>query len=175
MEIVVSDTNIFIDLYSIGLLDNFFELPLNVHTVDFVINELTQAQQHSAVSKFTSLGKLTVKTFDGAELQQIFDLNNIAGGNVSFQDCSLWYYAQCNGYALLTGDGQLRSKAIKSNVTVRGIIYIFDLMVEHQVITPTQAVDKMDDLTKINPRLPHTIIRERIATWRGFANSLKTD
>ena len=36
MEIVVNDTNIFIDLHSIRLLDQFFELPITGHTVDFV-------------------------------------------------------------------------------------------------------------------------------------------
>ena len=45
MEIVVNDTNIFIDLHSIRLLDQFFELPITVHTVDFVINELTDEVQ----------------------------------------------------------------------------------------------------------------------------------
>ena len=32
--IVVSDTNVFIDLYSIGLLKEFFSLPWEVHTTD---------------------------------------------------------------------------------------------------------------------------------------------
>ncbi len=41
MEIVINDTNIFLDLYDIGLLDDFFQLPIRVHTVDFVINEIT--------------------------------------------------------------------------------------------------------------------------------------
>lgn len=40
--IVVNDTNIFIDLISVDLLDEFFSLPIDIHTTDFVINELTQ-------------------------------------------------------------------------------------------------------------------------------------
>jgi len=35
MEIVISDTNIFIDLWNIGLLKRFCELPLSIHTTDF--------------------------------------------------------------------------------------------------------------------------------------------
>jgi len=40
MDIVVNDTNIFIDLISIDLLDSFFKLKFKVHTIDFVIEEL---------------------------------------------------------------------------------------------------------------------------------------
>ena len=40
MEIVISDTNIFIDLWNIGLLERFCELPLSIHTTDFIIGEL---------------------------------------------------------------------------------------------------------------------------------------
>lgn len=40
--LVVSDTNIFIDLWKIDLLDAFFQLPVEIHTTDFVINELTK-------------------------------------------------------------------------------------------------------------------------------------
>lgn len=52
MEIVVNDTNIFIDFYSIGLLEEFFELPITVHTVDFVINELKEPEQLKAINEF---------------------------------------------------------------------------------------------------------------------------
>jgi hypothetical protein len=49
MEIIVSDTNIFIDLHSCALLDSFFKLPYNVHTTDFVMSELTQGDQYENV------------------------------------------------------------------------------------------------------------------------------
>ena len=38
MEIVISDTNIFIDLWNIGLLERFCELPLSIHTTDFIVS-----------------------------------------------------------------------------------------------------------------------------------------
>ena len=83
MEIVVNDTNIFIDLHSIGLLDQFFELPIKVHTVDFVINELTDEEQFNAISKFIKNGKLNVQSFEADELLEIIELQSKAGGNVS--------------------------------------------------------------------------------------------
>ena len=165
MEIVVNDTNIFIDLQSIGLLEQFFELPIKVHTVDFVINELTDEEQFNAISKFIKNGKLNVQSFEADELLEIIKLQNKAGGNVSIPDCTVWNYAKKNRYTLLTGDGQLRKKAIESNVTVKGIIYIFDHLVECEIITPQSAVIKLQELLKHNSRLPKSIIQERIEKW----------
>ena len=54
MEIIVSDTNIFIDLHSCGLLDSFFKLPYNVHTTDFVMSELLgRVQKGEACNTFS--------------------------------------------------------------------------------------------------------------------------
>lgn len=89
MEIVVNDTNIFIDLYSIGLLEEFFELPITVHTVDFVINELKEPEQLKAINEFIKNGKLKVQNFDTKELIDIIDLQSRAGGNVSITDCAV--------------------------------------------------------------------------------------
>lgn len=39
-QIVVNDTNVFIDLLEVGLLDKFFLLSWEIHTTDFVMLEL---------------------------------------------------------------------------------------------------------------------------------------
>ena len=165
MEIVVNYTNIFIDLYSIGLLEQFFELPISVHTVDFVINELKEPEQLKAVNEFIKNGKLNVQNFDTKDLIDIIDLQNRAGGNVSITDCAVWHYAKINNYTLLTGDGQLRNKAIESKLTVKGIIYVFDQLIECGVISPRMAISKIQDLMNINTRSPKKIIQERIEKW----------
>ena len=58
--IVVSDTNIFIDLVKLDLLGDFFSLPWEVHTTDFVINELSDPDQNAAVSAFIKRNRLQV-------------------------------------------------------------------------------------------------------------------
>ena len=57
MDIIVNDTNIFIDLFTSGLLDEFHCLPIEVHTVDFVINELTDDEQRKAVEAVIPMGR----------------------------------------------------------------------------------------------------------------------
>ena len=165
MEIVVNDTNIFIDLHSIELLEQFFEMPITVHTVDFIINELKDPKQINAIQKYIDNGKLTVGSFSNKELIQIYNLHNTTAGNVSIPDCAVWHYAKKNNYTLLTGDRQLRDNASNSNVTVKGIIFIFDSLIENNILSSEEAIYKIQDLLKINPRLPKKIIQERIEKW----------
>lgn len=165
MEIVVNDTNIFIDLYSVGMLEQFFDLSIKVHTVDFIVNEITDNDQIKAIRKYIYNGKLYVQSFDAKELLEVLELHNNAGGNVSIPDCAVWYYAKKHNYTLLTGDGQLRKKAIESIVDVKGIIFVFDRLVEERIISSTYAATKLRELLKQNLRLPKTIIKERIEKW----------
>ena len=74
MDIVVDDTNIFLDLISIGLLDASFELPIKFHTVDYVIEEIINEEQNAEVAALIKEGKLYVKEFDENEFSEIIDL-----------------------------------------------------------------------------------------------------
>lgn len=85
--------------------------------------------------------------------------------NVSIQDCSVWAYAQDNDYTLLTGDSKLRKIAIKEGTNVRGILYIFDKMVEEKLLTPQKACEKIQLLRQLNGRLPSKEIEKRVCLW----------
>lgn len=163
-KIVVSDTNIFIDLYSVGLLNEFFALNFDIHTTDFVINELVVAEQRSAVLSFE---KLRVKRFDSKEIAKLFSFysERHSKTNVSLPDCSVLMYAEDNGYMLLTGDGKLRRVAIEEGTEVRGVLYIFDKLVEDGLLSPNGACEKLQMLRKLNGRLPSKEIEKRLEYW----------
>ena len=122
MEIIVNDTNIFIDLHSIGLLDALCQLPYDVRTVDFVIDEITDPSQSAALSVLITDGKIRVESFNADELQEIIEEHSNVPGNISITDCSVCYYARKNSATMLTGDRQLRKYAEASKVVVRGIL-----------------------------------------------------
>ena len=166
--IVVSDTNIFIDLCSIGLLDSFFDLPLQIHTTDFVINELSHPkhpEQKDRVLRFYDSKKLTIKAFSINEVMEVVVFQSKCGNNVSITDCSVWLYAKENNYRLITGDSKLRKSAIASGTTVVGILFIFDKLVEYSILMPNVAHSKLLELSKINNRLPSKEIEKRIKLW----------
>lgn len=165
MEIIVNDTNIFIDLHSIGLLDALCQLPYDVRTVDFVIDEITDSSQAAALSVLITDGKIRVESFNADELQEIIEEHSNVPGNISITDCSVCYYARKNSATMLTGDRQLRKYAEASKVVVRGILFIFDELVANTVLTPIEAATKLRELLTINSRLPKSEIEKRITNW----------
>lgn len=107
MKIVINDANILIDLAKLELIPVFAKINFDLHTTDFVIEELNE-EQRDPVSKLIKSKKLTViETEDMADFQGITSILEKSNG-LSFEDCSVWYYSKKLSGALLTGDGKLR-------------------------------------------------------------------
>lgn len=165
MEIIVNDTNIFIDLQSIGLLRALCDLPYDVRTVDFVVNEIKDQEQADSLATLIGEGKIKVESFNIEELAEIIEEHTTVSGNLSVPDCSVCYYARKHSATLLTGDRQLRRYAESNNVTVRGVLFIFDELVAQNLIEAGIAAQKLKELTNINVRLPKSEIEKRIKKW----------
>ncbi len=165
MEIIVNDTNIFIDLHSIGLLRDLCKLPYDVRTVDFVINEINDPAQSESMTALTTEGKIKVESFNIEELAEIIEEHSTVPGNLSIPDCSVCYYARKHSATLLTGDRQLRKYAEGNNVAVRGVLFIFDELVDKGVIAAEIAAQKLRELANVNVRLPKSEIDKRIKKW----------
>ena len=166
-KIVVNDTNVFIDLIDAGLLDEFFRLPWEVHTTDSVMLEVKREGEREAVEEYIRSGFLKVGNFSPKEVIKILDLLSSQRGksNVSFTDCSVWFYARTHKCSLLTGDWKLRKQAINDGIDVHGIIYVFDKLVERAIIGADIAVERLKILKSNNPRLPMDEINKRILEW----------
>ena len=162
MDIVVNDTNIFLDLISVGLLDASFKLPIKFHTVDYVIEEIVNEEQKAKVIALINDAKLYVKEFDENEFREIINLYESRHNNVSIADCSVWYYAKKNDYRLITGDGKLRSSTTADGVIVSGILFLTDLLVDYKIVDKKVMAIKLKELCRINTRLPKKLIEERI-------------
>ena len=166
MDIVVSDTNIFIDLISVGLMEASCRLPIKIHTVDYVMNEITDDIQKEVINKLADEGKITVKHFSPEEFMHIIEIYSSRSNNVSVTDCSVWYYAKQNSFRLLTGDNKLRNSVIADGVQVSGILFLTDMLVEQNIIDAICMADKLEELLAINIRLPKKMIDERIERYR---------
>lgn len=164
--IVVSDTNVFIDLISIGLQEQFFQLPLEVHTTDMVVFEVNRSGQSDIMKDLIDRCCMKVKTHTPEEMLPYFQLAHTKY-NLSAADFSVLTYSKKNNYVLLTGDGKLRKVALTEGVEVHGTIYIIAEMVEHHILTELQGAMKLECLLNSNPRLPKSIINRLIEKWRG--------
>ena len=145
-KIVVNDTNVFIDLIDVGLLAEFFQLPWEVHTTDFVLFELKREGEREAVESYIDSKALTIVEFTPAEVRRIMDLLSSQRGksNVSFTDCSVWLYAKMHNYALLTGDWKLKRQVTRDGIEVHGIIYVFDCLVKEEILSPMEAAERLN-------------------------------
>lgn len=166
MKIIVNDTNIFIDLHSIGLLEDMCNLPYEIHTVDFVAVEIMEEMQRIAFEQLVSTGKIRVNSFSADEVMEIVAEHSDVAGNLSIPDCSVCYYARKHQVPMLTGDRRLRKYAEAQDIEVHGILFLFDEMVKFKVVTPDIAATKLEELMHLNARLPKSEISQRIYLWR---------
>ena len=170
--IVVSDTNIFIDLKNADLLECFFQLPFEIHTTDFVVYELIKDHIKEEILKYQSQNKLHIKTFNEAEIKEVNNLCFSQQEKLSYTDCSVWYYAKKNNYILLTGDLCLRKTVDTDSVEVHGTLYLFDLFVEYGILKKEIAAKKLKQLFSevYKTRLPVHEVNSRILKWENRCN-----
>lgn len=166
MKILVNDTNIFIDLHSVGLLEEMCRLPYEIHTVDLVVAEIADADQRKIFDELVARGEISVDGFTADEVIEIVEEHSSVSGNLSIPDCSVCYFARKHNVPMLTGDRRLRRYAEEQSIEVHGILFIFDELVRHDIISTSMAADRLEELFAINARLPKAEIRERINRWR---------
>lgn len=75
-------------------------------------------------------------------------------------DFSVMLYAIENNCRLLTGESKLRKTTENENITVSGILYIIDLLMDK--IDNELLLDSIELLRQSNERLPKNLIQERI-------------
>jgi hypothetical protein len=167
MKILVNDTNIFIDLHSVGLLEEMCRLPYEIHTVDFVVAEIADADQRRIFDELVAQGGIFIDGFTADEVIEIVEEHSSVSGNLSIPDCSVCYFARKHNVPMLTGDRRLRRYAEEQSIEVHGILFIFDELVRHDIISTSMAADRLEELFAINARLPKTEIRNRINRWKS--------
>lgn len=165
MTLLIHDANVLIDLISIDLLDFALELPFNMATTDLVYREIEDPKQARALASCIKKGKIAVIASTILEMSAITDYM-AALPSLSLADSSVLYHAAEKKGIVITGDGQLRKAAMARHITVHGTPWILSQLVAAKSIDPSRAIEKMDSLLEINPRLPHKECRKLQDAWR---------
>jgi len=163
MQIIINDANILIDLLKIDIVDSFFQLPYQMHTTEEVLAEVEDPNK-KVFETYINSNQFQIKVFEYPEIvniNQLFEKHS----SLSFQDCGCFFYSALLSSPLLTGDKNLRKTAEKEKITVFGILWVFDQLLTHDLITKKTAHKKLVELMDINPRLPSTECRKRLNLW----------
>ena len=164
MILAIQDANTLIDLHQTGLLENYFALENDTHTTDLVLQEVRHDME-----VYVRRGQLKVKTFTAAELLALLAFKASQPGSLSLEDCSVFQLAIEKQAILLTGEKTLLNCARRANVEAHGIIWLFDLMLEEEVLTLKAASKAMERLMATNPRLPLDECHKRLRKWMAQA------
>ena len=158
MKVVVSDTCVFIDIVDCDIVKEFFRLDIEVHTNDFIISELDDSCRAKFVGE-----KLFIDDFNEMAIEEIVTFRAVNAG-LSFADGSAFIQARDMSAVLLTNDKRLRMSACDS-LEVHGVLWIFDELVKHNILTRSLGCKKLELLVQCNPRLPKDEIARRLREW----------
>ena len=164
VTIAVNDANLLIDLWEVGLLNLFFHLPLSFHTTQLIISELDEKQVEN-LAAYIEQGKLTVRHLTRAEIDDLDSLS-VNSRKLSRQDLSVYFYAkELIDCMILTGDNRLRKEAERQGFEVHGILWVFEQMLENNIIDRPLASEKLQNLMKRNLWLPMAECQKCLERW----------
>lgn len=147
LKVAVTDANIFIDLYDLSLIESFFNLELEIHTTSAVLFEL-YPEQREVFQAYRSVGKLEVHNLQEKDFIEIYNENYPK--SLSEADKSVLYIANKIDACVLSSDKTLRNCVKNKGIEYHGMLWIFDQLVEMEVLNPLEAKVKLEQLVASN-------------------------
>lgn len=154
--LLVTDTNIWIDLKNGDVLEKVFSLPAN-----FILSVFASQEFHEDLwTLLLNLGA-RAEELDTVQIIEVYRLRqNIH--SVSIYDLSALVLARDLSAVLLTGDDPLRRCAVGHGIETHGILWLLDELVCNRVITKSQAASSLKRMCDRGARLPSEEVETRL-------------
>ena len=159
MLLLISDTNILIDVEDGNLTPLIFRLPYEI-TVPDVLFELELKEQHSHLLQ----AGLKIKSLT-AEFVQRTEILSAKYPGPSLMDQYTLALALQEKSPLLTGDKDLRSAAKAEGVEVHGTLWIVEELLKAKIIEQSQARNSFDSMKSKGSRLPWIDVENLLEKW----------
>jgi len=152
LQILIGDSNIFIDMEVANLTSQMFALPYQFATPDILFYEELEEDHPNLLEtnlKILSLASNTIKY-----TESIVPKYPKASKNDLFALALAWQ----ESCPLITGDGALRKAGKKEKIQIYGTIWIIDELIKHNIITKDEAMEAYDIMKSNKRRLPWELI-----------------
>ena len=163
--LLISDSNIFIDMIVGELLEQMFQLPEEFAVPD-VLYEEELSEQHPELLQLGLL-RLVLKGDGVAESVRLGAM--CAGRDAPSQnDLMALMLAKQENVPLLTGDRRLRSLAALhfDAIEIRGTLWLMERLVGETLLTPNDAATAYDKMRRAGSRLPWTTdVARQLREW----------
>ncbi|MDD2694595.1 MAG: hypothetical protein PHD58_01550 [Anaerolineales bacterium] len=158
-SVLVTDTNIWIDLENGGILVEVFRLPYQFLIPDFAIPELIRP-------RWETLEVLGLRAHE-LPAERVVELGQLrqAHRNLSMIDLAALLLAKMLDATLVTGDWRLNELANANGLAVHGILWLLDEMVHFKALTPGQAAIALRRMLETGARLPAEECNNRLSRW----------
>ncbi len=168
-KVAITDACIFIDLCELQLVTHFFALKLEVHTTIDVMNEMI-TEQRQLLQVYCSTSRLTIHI--AAEVDKETIRSNNYPQSLSESDCSVLYFAEKNNAIILSSDKVVRNTAKRRSIDYHGMLWIFDCLVESELLSLKEASAKLQRLIQTNIVFQNnrelvTEMEKRLKKWAG--------
>jgi predicted nucleic acid-binding protein len=147
MKVAITDACIFIDLIELRLTSEFFGLQIEIHTSLEVYNELYPEHQE-LLKAYQSIRKLIIHNITYEE--RILIQNEKFPRSLSEIDKSVIFLAEKYNAMILSSDKAVRNFARDRAIEFHGMLWIFDRLIEFNLITKPDAVHKIQKLISNN-------------------------
>lgn len=169
MRIAITDACIFIDLHDLKLTNLLFSLQVDIHTSYDVYNELYPTQQ-DILTEFHTTGKLTIHNISGDE--RILMQKQNYPKSLTESDKSVLFLAEKVDAMILSSDKVVRNCAKRRSIEYHGMLWVFDKLVEHKLLSFSEAAEKLELLIRSNMIYQNNadLIKElekRLELWRS--------
>lgn len=165
MKVAVKDANILIDLVEGDLLGIWFRLGIETHVPDLVLAEITNPDQRRMVLAMVGAGNLRVGTFSPLQLSQAALYKQRY--RISLADASAIVLAEFLDATLLSGDKLVREGGQSLDLKVRGLLWMFDELINRELITAADAALRLERIVEAGARLPKDQVEMRFRKWRS--------
>jgi len=157
--LLITDTNIWIDLDHGRLLDDVFKLPYRICAPDFAREEIKSVNVNLLIQK-----GLVFQSLEGDLVAELFSLSR-NNRRLAIADLAAYLLAKEHRATLVTGDSRLVKISMQDGIDVHGLLWLMDEIVRLTIISPSRAAEALKEILNQNARLPQIECNIRIRLW----------